>query len=130
MPYVKIDHEVEPKEKILSDIGDISGVEVFNRHVLLAVYQRPTKTKSGLYLADRTVEEDRYQSKVGLILKMGEHAFVPDEEHSWGDGEFSLGDWVILPAAAAYSMLVNGVMCRLVPDHNIKMRVSDPDMVY
>jgi hypothetical protein len=41
-------HEEDPKKKLLEELGDISNVELFHNQVLLAVYLRPEKTKSGL----------------------------------------------------------------------------------
>ena len=67
MPAMIMDHDVDPKEKLLSELGDLSQVEIFNNQVLVAVYIRPNKTKSGLYLSDKTTDEDRYQGKVGLL---------------------------------------------------------------
>jgi hypothetical protein len=133
MPYMKINHEVDPKEKLLADLGDISGLEISNNNVLVAVYQRPTTTMLGgktFYVSDKVVDEDRYQSKVGLIIGQGPTAF-DDPEGQWFTGiEFKLHDWIVTPASSAYSMMVNGVMCRLVPDTSIKMRVNDPDVIY
>jgi hypothetical protein len=133
LPYVKPQHEIPPKEKILEEIGDITDIEVFNNNVLCAVYQRPTTITLGgkqFHLADKTVDEDRYQSKVGLILKIGQNAFK-DPDGQWFDGvEFKEHDWIILPPSAATSMIVRGTLCRLVPDTQVKMRVPDPDDVY
>jgi len=82
------------------------------------------------HLSDKTVDEDRYQSKVGLIVKLGSSAFH-DEDGTWFQGiEVKLHDWVVLPPAAATSMLVNGVLCRLVADTSIKMLINDCDTVY
>jgi len=84
MPYTRMHHDVDPKESILKELGDISGIEVFNTHVLIATYVRPN-TKSGIHLTDKYVEEDKYQGKVGLVVKKGPLAFV-DEEQDWFKG--------------------------------------------
>jgi len=133
MPYVKIDHKVDPKEKLLAEIGDLSDITVFNNNILVAVYQRPTTVTLGgkeFHLADKTVEEDRYQSKVGLVLKMGPTAFN-DPDGQWFQGvEVKEHDWIVIPPSAATSMIVKGVLCRLMADTQVKMHVSDPDAVY
>jgi co-chaperonin GroES (HSP10) len=72
-----MEHEIDPKEKLLTDLGDLSGIEIFNNQVLVAVYIRPNKTKSGIILTDETVNEDRYQGKVGLLVGMGPAASQP-----------------------------------------------------
>lgn len=134
MPYVAVDHrDGDPKTKILAEVGDLDGITVFNNQVLCAVYQRPTTIKLGgkeFHLADKTVDEDRYQSKVGLILKKGPSAFQ-DPEGEWFNGaEIKEHDWIVIPPSAATSMIVKGVLCRLLSDTQVKMLISDPDAVY
>lgn len=136
MPYMKINHEVDPKDKLLADIGEITdAIKLTNNNVLVAVYQRPTTTMLGgktFYVADKVMDEDRYQSKVGLIVAVGPTAFAKADDWQFlgEDGDFKLHDWVVLPAAAAQSMMVNGVMCRICPDASIKAWVGDPDLAY
>ena len=67
MPFMIMEHEIDPAESIRNEMGDISSVEVFNNQVLVAVYIRPQKTKSGIILTNQTTDEDRYQSKVCLL---------------------------------------------------------------
>jgi co-chaperonin GroES (HSP10) len=122
-------HDVDPKVKILTEIGDLSQVEIFHGQVLLAVYLRPTKTKSGLILTDDHVDEDRYQSKVGLLVKSGPQAFIDDGK--WFSGvEISQHDWLVFRPSDGWSITVNNVLCRIFEDVSIKGRVSDPDQVY
>ena len=53
MPSVAMFHEVDPKQAILDQVGDLTGVDIFGSDMLVAIYKRPEKTKSGLILADR-----------------------------------------------------------------------------
>ena len=62
-----MEHDQDPASALMKELGDIGKVEIFNNQVLVAVYIRPNKTKSGLYLSDKTTDEDRYQGKVGLL---------------------------------------------------------------
>ena len=75
MPFMQMDHSNDRKTGIMKDIGDLSTFELFNNQVLVAVYVRPKKTKSGIYLPDATVDEDKIQGKVGLVIKEGPLAF-------------------------------------------------------
>jgi len=129
MPHMPMMHEKDPKEAILEDLGDISKVELFHNQVLLAVYIRPTKTKSGLILTDNHVDEDRYQSKVGLLVKRGPMAFEQDD--NWFSNlTFNDHDWLVFRPSDGWSITVNGVLCRIFDDINIKGRVDHPDAVY
>jgi len=71
MPYRRMNHSVDPKKVILDEMGDISKVELFNNQVLVAIYMRPEKTASGILLPGQTRDEDKYQGKAGLVIKLG-----------------------------------------------------------
>ncbi len=130
MPFMLMEHEVDPATKIVEEIGDLSKIELFNNQILVGVYIRPQKTKSGLYLSDKTTEEDRFQSKVGLLLKQGPRAFEPNDE-GWFDGEtFNLNDWLVFRPSDGWSITVHGVLCRILTDTQVKMRVPNPDEVW
>tara|TARA_R110000868_G_scaffold74313_5_gene214852 strand:+ start:4627 stop:5007 length:381 start_codon:yes stop_codon:yes gene_type:complete len=122
-------HEEDPKEKLLEQLGDISDIELFHNQVLLAVYLRPEKTKSGLILTANHLDEDRYQSKVGLLIKRGPLAF--EQDGNWFTGvTFNDLDWLIFRPSDGWSVTVNGVLCRIFDDISIKGRAPHPDSVY
>jgi co-chaperonin GroES (HSP10) len=122
-------HELDPKLKLIEELGDISQVELFHNQVLLAVYLRPEKTKSGLILTSNHLDEDRYQSKVGLLVKRGPLAF--EQDGSWFQGmTFNDHDWLIFRPSDGWSITVNGVLCRIFDDISIKGRAPHPDSVY
>jgi co-chaperonin GroES (HSP10) len=122
-------HEEDPKQKLLEQLGDISDIELFHNQVLLAVYLRPEKTKSGLILTANHLDEDRYQSKVGLLIKRGPLAF--EQDGNWFTGmTFNDHDWLIFRPSDGWSITVNGVLCRIFDDISIKGRAPHPDSVY
>lgn len=130
MPFMRMTHEVDPKEKLLTELGDISSVELFNNQILVAVYIRPQKTKSGIYLSEKTTDEDRHQSKVGLLVKKGPTAFN-DTTGEWFAGEeFNLNDWLVFRPSDGWSITVHGVLCRILSDTQVKGRVEAPDQVW
>lgn len=129
MPHMPMSHEEDPKKKLLEELGDISNVELFHNQVLLAVYLRPEKTKSGLILTANHLDEDRYQSKVGLLVKQGPLAF--EQDGNWFTGvTFQDHDWLIFRPSDGWSITVNGVLCRIFDDISIKGRAPHPDSVY
>ncbi len=123
-------HESDPMGAILKEVGDLSGFELMNTQVLVAVYIRPEKTKGGIIMTSKSRDEDRYQSKVGLILKTGPSAFV-DDDGKWFAG-LSLGpkDWVVFRPSDGWNVTVNGVLCRMFDDTAVRMRIPHPDNVY
>ena len=130
MPFMTMEHENDPAAALKQQAGDISNVEVFNNQLLVAVYVRPTKTKSGIYLTQQTTDEDKFQSKVGLVLKMGTSAFQ-DDTGEWFNGvKIKEGDWIVFRPSDGWSINVNGVSCRVIDDHAIRGRISHPDIVW
>lgn len=131
MPATVMQHEIDPACAIWDSIGDISGFEVVNNQVLVGVYQRPdVKTKSGLYLADTTRDEDRYQSKVGLIVKLGPSAYDPQGSEWFRNFVGEVGDWIVFKPSDGWALTCNGVLCRMLIDEDTRARITHPDMVY
>jgi len=129
MPHMPMSHEEDPKQKLLDQLGDISEIELFHNQVLLAVYLRPEKTKSGLILTADHLDEDKYQSKVGLLVKRGPLAF--EQDGNWFTGmTFQDHEWLIFRPSDGWSITVNGVLCRIFDDISIKGRAPHPDSVY
>lgn len=130
MPYSRMTHDVDPKKVIHDELGDISEVELFHNQVLAAIYIRPEKTKSGLYLSNNTREEDKWQGKVGLIVKTGPDAFK-DETGKWFNGvDINVGDWIYFRPSDGWQITVHGVLCRILDDTDIRGRISAPDVVW
>lgn len=129
MPHMPMSHEEDPTQKLLGQLGDISEIELFHNQVLLAVYLRPEKTKSGLILTADHLDEDKYQSKVGLLVKRGPLAF--EQDGNWFTGmTFEDHEWLIFRPSDGWSITVNGVLCRIFDDISIKGRAPHPDSVY
>lgn len=130
MPFMKMDHNNDPKASILKDLGDISDIDLFNNQVLVAVYVRPNKTKSGIYLPDATVAEDKIQGKVGLVIKKGPMAFVDASNQWFTDIEVNEGDWVIFRPSDGWGITVNNLMCRILEDTAVRGKITSPDQVW
>jgi co-chaperonin GroES (HSP10) len=130
MPFMIMQHQVDPKELIHKEMGDISPVEVFNNQLLVAVYIRPEKTKSGILLPGQVRDEDKFQSKVGLVIKKGPSAFE-DTNGEWFKGvDINVGDWIIMRSSDGWSITVNNVLCRMIEDVNVRGRIDHPDRVW
>ncbi len=130
MPAMVMVHDEDPRKVLLDRIGDLSHVEVFNNQALCAVYLRPEKTKSGIYLPDKHRDEDQFQSKVGLLIKTGPSAFI-DSGDQWFSGvNIQIHDWLVFRPSDGWSITVNGVLCRMLDDINIRGRISHPDQVW
>jgi co-chaperonin GroES (HSP10) len=124
-------HDEDPKELINKKIGDISGFKVMSNQVLIGVYERPEKTKSGLYLSDNTRTEDRHQGKAGVVLAMGPKAYVSDSNYTFtAEEKVDIGDWVAIFVSDGRQIVINGQLCRLVEDQYIRLKIPAPDSVF
>jgi co-chaperonin GroES (HSP10) len=137
MPSMTMEHLTDPKEALLQKVGDISEVEVFGSDVLLGVYQRPEKTAGGILLTDNYRDEDKWQGKAHLVLKMGPLAFLDDDGVKFRD--INVGDWVMIRPSDGQLVTLNvrrtaskddKVLCRIASDLSIKLRVAHPDQIW
>jgi len=138
MPSAAMLHEIEPRALIQDKVGDLKNVEIFGNDVLVAIYKRPEKTKSGIILSEKYRDEDIYQGKVGLVLKVGPVAFVDEDNNTFRD--IRVGDWVVFRPSDGWQVTLNTlkgniskentVDCRILSDVSIRMRVLHPDSIY
>jgi len=123
-------HEEDPRDTIWNAIGDISEVEVMHNDVLIAVYMRPEKTQTGIILTDQTRREDEHQGKAGMVLKKGPLAFVSDDNYDFKDMNVEPGQWIAIWVSDGRKININGVLCRMVEDRWLRLKIPRPDMVY
>lgn len=129
MPATAFAHDKDPRQKLLDELGDLNGVEILHNLVLCAVYIAPEKTKGGIIRPYQNVEEDKFQGKVGLIVKCGPRAFESDAKWQWPE-DMGVGDWVFYRVSDTGPMTVNGQTCRLMEDIDVKGRQDHPDRVW
>lgn len=136
MPATLMVYDEDPKLEILDRVGELNDVEVFGSDVLVALYIRPEKTKSGIILSDSTRHEDKWQGKAGLVLKLGPTAYLDENGEKFRD--ISEGDWVVFRPSDGWPVTLraansvsskDAVACRVITDINIRMRVSSPDAI-
>lgn len=127
---LEVEHDRDPKLEIMEAVAPyLADIEPLADIAMVAVYTRPDRTKGGILLADRTRDEDLYQGKVGLVLKLGNLAFVEDENHTWGGRTPQVGDWVCYRVGDTFPFIVGERTCRFVRDVNVKAILHRPDIV-
>lgn len=131
MPFMVMQHDVDPKEEIYKNVKDyLDHIEVFNNQILVATYIRPQRTKSGIYITDQNRGEDQWQSKIGLVVKMGPTAFLDTSGQWFKDVSIEIDDWVILRPSDGWNLTINNNPFRMVEDIHIKGRIKHPDFVW
>jgi hypothetical protein len=129
---MKIVHARDPLQAILEDVGDLDAIEVISQYVLLGKYMREAgmMTEGGIEIPQEVVKDDRYQTKVGLILKIGNFAFKDDQHVNFHGWRPNLLDWVGYRPSDGMDMQIGKHICRLVPDVHIKLRLKHPDAIF
>jgi co-chaperonin GroES (HSP10) len=123
-------HKYDPAHEIREKVGDLSKVEVLHNQILVGIYIRPEKTAGGIYLSDTTRGEDKYQGKVGLVLKKGPLAFVDDAHNKFHGQNVEAGQWCFFRVSDGFSFMLNGHLCRLLEEVHIKGIIPSPGVVY
>lgn len=127
-------HKEDPAEVLRKQVGPLEGIEPTYSNLLIATYKRPDEfvTAGGVVVSIPTTKEDDYQSRVGLVLKVGPMAFddVPDRI-SFKGFRVKPGEWVVFRGSDGMKMQIGShKSVRLMADVHIKMTVTDPDSVY
>lgn len=121
----------EFKAHVLRNIAKgLEDIEVLYNQVLIAIYIRPEKTAGGIWKPQTNTQEDMWQGKVGLVVKLGPNAFEDDENFQFYGQKAAVGDWVVFKVGDAWSVQVGGFPCRLVSDSNIRMKTNDPQLIF
>jgi len=120
----------DPKDALLKAVGDLSQEEVFFNNILVATYIRNERTAGGIIRPQTNVREDEFQGKVGVVIKKGVQAFQDDDQISFDGQNVEVGDWVVYRVGDGFPCTINGIPCRMVTDRAIRMKLTQPDVVF
>src|SRR6266853_1046869 len=147
MPALHAVHDTDPRIDLLKKVGmrlkksgnivgePLGGAELFGNAILVAVYVRPKKARYGtltLDLTDSTIKEDEHQGKIGLVIAMGPLAYEDDEQTQFHGQKVEIGDWVVFRPSEGWGITLtsNQVLCRMLTEGNIRMKINSPDDVW
>jgi co-chaperonin GroES (HSP10) len=124
-------HSVDPKDALMADLGAVvDDIEPLGAQILVAIYQMPEKTASGIYVPEKSRKENDFQGKVGLVLKAGPTAFMEDDTHVFGERVPEVGDWVMFNVGDTMGFELGKNRCRFIEDVNVKAIVTRPDIIW
>lgn len=133
--FVGETHVVDPKQEILTAIGDVpASFTMLGARLLVAIYVRPEKTAGGVIRPGAHRDEDKWQGKVGLVLRIGPLAFAEDETHRWGAHVPKIGDWVMYRVGDTFPFRLgsdpNSRHLRIVEDVMVHAILDRPDVAW
>jgi len=129
----RISQAADPKDGIWKQLETaVDDFELFDDDVLIATYIRPEKTKGGILLTTKNLEEDRFQGKAALVLKKGPAAFKYDRSGQYPfEGKTpEVNDWVVFRASEAWEVGIKGVSCRIIRSIFIRGSIADPTVIW
>src|SRR5438270_874787 len=100
-----------PKRELQRLLGDLSSFEIMHNLILVATYIEPEKTAGGIYKPQKSLDESKWQGKVGLVLLKGPGAFLDDQIAKFHGRNVAPGDWVVYRASDGWDQLIRGVHC-------------------
>ena len=113
----------ETKKKEESQLPEPTGWRI-----LILPHKGKKKTKGGIILSDKTVEETQIAANVGLVLKVGPDAY--NDESRFPNGAWcKKNDWVIFAKYAGSRLNIEGGELRLLNDDEILGVVDDPESI-
>lgn len=107
-------------EEEIAKYQDDNFAKMVNYNVLVRQYISSPKTKGGLYIPEKSLQNERYDSCIGLVVKTSPLAYDhPDfEKGSWCE----VGEWVLFSTAHAQSRVIYGNPCYFVQEKGILLR--------
>ena len=122
----------DDKRAIFDELGDLSDVRLPLNRIMLAIWKAPERTRGGIIRPDSVRDEDIYQGVVGLVVKMGPHAYESNDAIDWvADDCCAVGDWVMFRRGEGFRVRVGKTECIVMEsERGIKMVLPRPDLVY
>lgn len=130
----------DPAQPLWDAAGDLGDYEVNTDILLIGTYIAPPMTMKGpagedvvFHRTDKGLMEDRFQGKVGLVLRTGGYS----ESFPQGYLRPEAGDWVMYRPSDAMEFFMRdrrknneGFSARLLDARVVFMIVSDPSLIY
>lgn len=125
------EYSSNPHKAILDFITPhLNSVRLFADKIMVATYRQPEKTEGGLLLPENALEEDKFQSACGLVLKVGSAAFKDDAATTFGGFKVEPLEWVTFRPVHGSAREIAGLHCRFLQDIHIDAVIEDPTLVW
>lgn len=126
--------DTEKFAKKISDLDGMPDAEVLYHHVVVAKYIR--NKVGSILIPDKAQKEDQYQSKMGVVIKVGPAAFHSDSSFDFHGVSVAPGEWVMYRMSDGWDFdytppgETTAIPCRMLEDSHLKMRIKNPERIY
>ena len=118
--------EKEKKEKNIPEASKLPKPTGWR--LLVLPHRGQGKTKGGVILSDKTVEETQIATNVGLVLAIGPDAY--NDKERFPNGPWcKKNDWVIFARYAGSRLNIEGGELRILNDDEILGTTDDPESI-
>ena len=121
--------QLEKEKKKKEEIPEASKLPVpTGWRILVLPHRGKGKTKGGVILSDKTVEETQIATNVGLVLATGPDAY--NDKDRFPNGPWCKEkDWVIFARYAGSRLNIEGGELRILNDDEILGTTDDPESI-
>ena len=121
--------QLEKEKKKKEEIPETSKLPVpTGWRILVLPHRGKGKTKGGVILSDKTVEETQIATNVGLVLSVGPDAY--NDKERFPNGPWcKKKDWVIFARYAGSRLNIEGGELRILNDDEILGITDDPESI-
>ena len=121
--------QLEKEKKKKEEIPEASKLPVpTGWRILVLPHRGKGKTKGGVLLSDKTVEETQIATNVGLVLSVGPDAY--NDKERFPNGPWCKEkDWVIFARYAGSRLNIEGGELRILNDDEILGTTDDPESI-
>ena len=121
--------QLEKEKKKKEEIPEASKLPVpTGWRILVLPHRGKGKTKGGVLLSDKTVEETQIATNVGLVLEVGPDAY--NDKERFPNGPWcKKKDWVIFARYAGSRLNIEGGELRILNDDEILGTTDDPESI-
>ena len=118
--------EPGPFQHLLGKLADLNLPEPTGWHILVAQYVRPERSAGGIIMSAKTLQEDAWQNRMGMVLALGPDAYSDPVRHPSGRW-VKPGDTIVWKKLdnAASKFEMNGVQVCLLNDDAVIAREID-----
>ena len=122
----QLEKEKKKKEKNIPEASKLPKPTGWR--LLVLPHRGQGKTKGGVILSDKTVEETQIATNVGLVLAIGPDAYN-DKERFPNGAWCKKNDWVIFARYAGSRLNIQGGELRILNDDEILGITDDPESI-
>jgi chaperonin GroES len=116
-----------PSEGLSSDRTELDKLpKPSGWRILVLPFKAKEKTKGGVILTDKTLEDSQLTASVALVMALGPDAYQDKEKFPNGPW-CKQGDWVVFGRYAGSRLKIDGGEVRLLNDDEILGTVDNPE---